>query len=61
MADDNTYVPIETGTLANGAFTSSSATFVLEPGDSFQVLNTEQPFNVSIFYMELPIPPIRGQ
>lgn len=61
VADDNTYVPLETGTLANGAFTSSSATFVLEPGDSFQVLNTEQPFNVSIFYMELPIPPIRGQ
>ena len=59
-ATTNTYVPIETGTVNDTATAVFTQTQVLEPGDSLQLYNTEQPFTSTIIYMELPTPSIRA-
>ena len=59
-ATTNTYVPIETGTVNDTATAVFTQTQVLEPGDSLQLYNAEQPFTSTILYMELPTPSIRA-
>ena len=59
-ATTNTYVTLSQGTINDTATAVFTSTFVLEPGDTIQFLNTEEPMTSTILYMEMPIPQLRA-
>jgi len=56
----SSYVFLDYGTINDDNYAFFSGGYVLEPGDIFALNNSEQPFTVNVFYMEIPIPSIRS-
>tara|TARA_R100000742_G_C4239688_1_gene59598 strand:+ start:103 stop:798 length:696 start_codon:yes stop_codon:yes gene_type:complete len=60
--DPDTFVYLSFGTINSSAIAyDGSRTYNFNAGDSLQIYNTEQPFIITAFFMEMPVPSIRGQ